>query len=86
MKIGVVSESFRKPFAEAVRCAKSLGIDGVQAYAGQAFPFEAGGAQLAELKKFVNGEGLQFSAVCGDNIHGPIPPRRDLGAAHTLHH
>lgn len=66
MKIGVVSESFRKPFAEAVRCAKSLGIDGVQAYAGQAFPFEAGGAQLAELKKFVNGEGLQFSAVCGD--------------------
>ena len=66
MKIGVVSESFRKPFAEAVRCAKLLGIDGVQAYAGQAFPFEAGGAQLAELKKFVNGEGLQFSAVCGD--------------------
>ena len=65
MKIGVVSESFRKPFAEAVRCAKSLGIDGVQAYAGQAFPFEAGGAQLAELKKFVNGEDCNFPPSAG---------------------
>ena len=66
MKIGVISESFRKPFAEAVRCAKSLGVDGIQAYAGQAFPFTASRAELKELKKFVNGEGLSFSAICGD--------------------
>ena len=66
MKIGVVLESFRKPFAEAVKEAKRIGLDGIQAYAGQAFPFDATSAQLAEVKKYVNGEGLCFSAVCGD--------------------
>ena len=66
MKIGVVLESFRKTFPEAVEEAGSLGLDGIQAYAGRAFPFEADSKQLAEIKKFVNGEGLCFSAVCGD--------------------
>lgn len=66
MKIGVVLESFRKTFPEAVKEAGDLGLDGIQAYAGRAFPFEADSKQLAEIKKFVNGEGLCFSAVCGD--------------------
>ena len=38
MKIGVISESFRKPFPETVRAARALGADGIQAYAGKAFP------------------------------------------------
>lgn len=66
MKIGVIAESFRKPFAQAVRAARGLGADGIQAYAGQAFAFDADKATLSELKKFVHGEGLLFSAVCGD--------------------
>ena len=66
MKIGVVLESFRKPLSEAVAAAKALGLDGIQAYAGQAFPFDADSGQLAALRRFVEGEGLRFSAICGD--------------------
>ena len=66
MKIGVISESFRKPFPETVRAARALGADGIQAYAGKAFPFEASGKELSEIRKFVEGEGLCFSAICGD--------------------
>ena len=66
MKIGVIAESFRKPFHEAVISARNLGVDGVQAYAGQAFAFDTDTKTLAELKKFVQGEGLVFSAICGD--------------------
>ena len=66
MKLGVVLESFRQPFAESVKEAKALGLDGVQAYAGKAFPFDAGKRELLEIKEFIEGEGLCFSAVCGD--------------------
>ena len=66
MKIGVISESFRKPFPETVRAARALGADGIQADAGKAFPFEASGKELSEIRKFVEGEGLCFSAICGD--------------------
>lgn len=66
MKIGVISESFRKPFPETIRAARALGADGIQAYAGKAFPFEASGKELSEIRKFVEGEGLCFSAICGD--------------------
>ena len=66
MKIGVVLESFRKTFPESVKEAAALKLDGIQAYAGQAFPFEADAAVLAEVKRIVDGEGLSFSAICGD--------------------
>ena len=66
MKIGVVLESFRKTFPESVKEAAALKLDGIQAYAGQAFPFEADVAALAEVKRIVDGEGLSFSAICGD--------------------
>lgn len=66
MKIGVVLESFRKTFPESVKEAAALKLDGIQAYAGQAFPFEADAAALAEVKRIVDGEGLSFSAICGD--------------------
>lgn len=66
MKIGVVLESFRKTFPESVKEAASLHLDGIQAYAGQAFPFDANAETLAEVKRIVFGEGLVFSAICGD--------------------
>ncbi|MBR7140939.1 MAG: sugar phosphate isomerase/epimerase [Clostridia bacterium] len=66
MKIGVIAESFRKDFMDAVREAKSISADGMQAYAGTAFPFDATDAQLKEIRKAVEGEGLCFSAICGD--------------------
>ncbi len=66
MKIGVVVESFLKPFPESVKEAKRIGLDGIQSYAGNAFPYDATAEQLAEIKRMVNGEGLVFSALCGD--------------------
>lgn len=66
MKIGVVLESFRKPFKEGIKEAGMLGLNGVQAYAGRAFSFDAGKEELAEIKKYVDGEGMSFSAICGD--------------------
>ena len=66
MKIGVIAESFRKPFPQAIKEARALGADGVQAYAGRAFPFDADKSKLSEIKKITEGEGLCFSAICGD--------------------
>lgn len=67
MKTGVIIESFRKPFAEALRDASALGVDGLQVYAGGiTFGFDATDAQLREVKQRVNDEGLVISAVCGD--------------------
>ena len=66
MKIGVIAESFRKPFPQAIKEARALGADGVQAYAGLAFPFDADKSKLSEIKKITEGEGLCFSAICGD--------------------
>lgn len=66
MKIGVIVESFRKDFFEAIKEAKMIGANGLQVYAGTSFPFNATDAELKELKKRVNDEGLEFSAICGD--------------------
>jgi len=66
MKIGVIVESFRKDFIEAIKEAKTIGANGLQVYAGTSFPFNATDTELKELKKRVNDEGLEFSAICGD--------------------
>ena len=66
MKIGVIVESFRKDFNTALKEAKAIGANGLQAYAGTSFPFEANDRELKELRKRVEGEGLEFSAICGD--------------------
>ena len=67
MKIGVIIESFRKSFTESLKEAKSIGADGLQAYAGdKAFAFDATDSELKEVRKTLEGEGLCFSAVCGD--------------------
>lgn len=66
MKIGAISESLSKDFTESVKTAAKIGANGMQAYAGISIPFDATASKLKEIKDFVNGEGLEFSAICGD--------------------
>ena len=71
-KIGAIVESFRLPTREAIKKAASLGLDGLQMYAtsGENAPENLSGAKAKELLAFVKGEGLRFSALCGDLGHG----------------
>ena len=67
MKIGVIVESFRKSFEESTALAAKIGADGVQMYANtQTLNAETTAAQLREIKKRLQGEGLEVSALCGD--------------------
>lgn len=66
MRIGVIIESFRKGLKESLQEAKKIGADGIQLYAGNFLPFGASKSEIAELRKTVLGEGLVFSAICGD--------------------
>ncbi|MEK6796262.1 MAG: sugar phosphate isomerase/epimerase family protein [Spirochaetota bacterium] len=66
-KIGIITESFRKPVREALRLAKELGADGVQMYAvkGDVSP-EISAAQRKDLVTFIRALDLEISALCGD--------------------
>lgn len=67
MKIGVLIESFRKDFNSSLKSAAALGVKGIQAYAnGETVNADLTPAQIKELRKRVEGEGLVFSALCGD--------------------
>lgn len=66
MKIGVIIDSFKKDFRTSLKEAKRIGADGIQMYAGRFLPLFASKAEVAECKRTVNGEGLLFSAICGD--------------------
>ena len=75
MKIGVIIDSFRQNFSDAVASAKSVGADGVQIGAqflvgrrdelmGAGKP--TGTVSVAEAKKILADTGIEVSAVCGD--------------------
>lgn len=66
MKIGAMIESFRLGFKEAAHAAKAVGADGVQAYASGVIHADMNDAEIAEVRRILDGEGLVFSAVCGD--------------------
>ncbi len=67
LKIGAMTESFRRPFPEAVKLAAKLGAQGIQTYAnGEVLRARMTSAEIAETKRIVSGEGLVFSALCGD--------------------
>lgn len=67
MKIGMMVESFRTDFYSALKLAKKLGADGVQAYANSEIINEKmTSLHIKELKKVIEDEGLVFSALCGD--------------------
>lgn len=67
MKIGVIPNSFRVPFKEAVILARDMGAKGLQPYVtkGEISPLLSKDERKAILK-YVRDNGLEFSAVCGD--------------------
>jgi sugar phosphate isomerase/epimerase len=72
MKIGVMVESFRLPFAEGCKKAASVGAQGIQAYAtgGELAPENMTADKIREILDIVRSNGLVFSALCGDFGHG----------------
>lgn len=68
MKIGLVTDSLRMPFCEAVSFAASLGVDGIQPYvvSGDMAAWTMGTTRRRELRAQVVDAGLEFASVCGD--------------------
>lgn len=66
--IGVLLESFRLPFAEAVKKAVEVGAEGLQIYTarGDMAPENITPAALREYKQIVADNGLKVAALCGD--------------------
>lgn len=67
-KLGVMLESFKLPWREAVACAASVGVDGVQIRAtdGEFAPQVMTKDKRAELLSVLSANGLEISALCGD--------------------
>ena len=68
MKIGVITDCFKKSHEEAIKAAASLGLDGVQIYAttGDFSPETLTEEKKAAYKKLLSENGLVVSALCGD--------------------
>ncbi len=66
-----MAESFRKDFYTSLKTAKKIGVDGIQAYchaddSDAVIRANITKNEIQEIKNFMNGEGLEFSAICGD--------------------
>lgn len=68
MTIGVILESFRLPFADALKKAAEIGAQGLQIYAtkGEMAPENLTPAKISEKKKLISDAGLKVAALCGD--------------------
>lgn len=68
MKLGVITDCFKKSHFEGIELAAELGLHGVQIYAttGEFSPETLTEEQKAEYKKFLKEKGLVVSALCGD--------------------
>ena len=66
--IGVMLDSFKLDYKEAIKKAAELGAKGLQMYAttGEFAPENLTGAKRRELLDIVKSNGLVFSALCGD--------------------
>ncbi len=67
MKIGVITDCFKKTHTEGIEKAAALGLDGVQIYAttGEFSP-ALSQAEKDEYKRLLQAKGLVVSALCGD--------------------
>lgn len=67
-KIGVIMDSFGVGVKEGLRKAKEAGAEGVQIYAvsGDMDPAVLTGTARKELRTYIEGLGLEISALCGD--------------------
>jgi sugar phosphate isomerase/epimerase len=68
MKLGVITDCFKKSHFEGIKLAAELGLDGVQVYAttGEFSPETLTQENKAEYKKLLKEQGLVVSALCGD--------------------
>ena len=68
MKIGVITDCFKRPLAESIKLAGQLGFDGVQIYAttGEFSPSVLSAERKAEIKELLKENNLVISALCGD--------------------
>ena len=68
MKIGVITDCFKKSHAEGIKTAARLGLDGVQIYAttGEFSPETLSESEKSEYKRLLSENGLILSALCGD--------------------
>lgn len=68
MKIGVITDCFKKLHFEGIEIAAALGLQGVQIYAttGEFSPETLTAEKKAEYKKLLQEKNLVVSALCGD--------------------
>ena len=68
MKIGVITDCFKKSHRDGIITAAELGLSGVQIYAttGEFSPETLTEEKKAEYKKLLTDKGLTVSALCGD--------------------
>ena len=66
--IGIILDSFRKPFPEALKLTSRLGAQGIQVYAtrGEMSPENLVGQKRKDFLNMVKDNGLVISALCGD--------------------
>lgn len=68
MKIGVITDCFKKSHFEGIKIAADLGLQGVQIYAttGDFSPETLSEEQKQEYKTLLKEKGIAVSALCGD--------------------
>jgi sugar phosphate isomerase/epimerase len=68
MKIGLILESLKLPFYEALNTAQIMGVRGIQIYAagGEFDADTVTAAAVSALKKDLRARGMEVSALCGD--------------------
>ena len=67
-QIGVITDSFRVPFAEGVKKAAEVGAQGIQLYVvdGETKYDSFDDAKVERTKELLRQNGLVISALCGD--------------------
>ena len=68
MKLGVITDCFKKNLAESISLAGAMGFDGIQVYAttGEVSPEKLTEADIARIREQLSDNGLAISALCGD--------------------
>lgn len=68
MKLGVISDCFKRPMEESIKMAADLGLAGIQMYAvsGEFCPWNLSDEGIEKYKKMLLDNSLEVSALCGD--------------------
>ena len=79
--IGVMTDSFKTDFKDAVKKAKQMGAEGIQTYCtnGEFSPEKMSTEKINEVLDIVKSNGLVFSAICGDLGWGFTDKEKNAG-------